>query len=209
MSLDQQPMACPDWSQLVGQREAQLDDPPGWRKAMDHLDSCRHCRPRALAAEPTLLFRRLPTVSSTRGGHVAVDVEAMKRAVATLRRTGPLQRVTQDRGSQTLHRRLPAVAAGLLFVVLLGLTPGVGERETGTAAGTLSAEMQGAATVTETGVVTGFQTLSQAAGFTQELQPSTLTGSLIEDLELPNSRIYQMPGKEMALTMVVSPSLDV
>ena len=50
-------MSCPDWRSLSERRD---DEPEAWGKALAHLDGCDGCHDDALAAEPTLLFRRLP-----------------------------------------------------------------------------------------------------------------------------------------------------
>ncbi len=213
MNLDhQQRMNCPDWPRLValreGCRDGRSDDPPGWRSALNHLDSCRHCRPQALAADPTLLFRRLPGAAQ-----VAVDIEAMKRAVATLRRTGPLHNAGGVEGSRSLQRRLSAVAAGLLFVALLGLAPGVGGRRAAVDEQRAAVDEQRAAQQSEVpaeeAAALSVGSLYQAAGFGEELQPFALSESAIEDVDLPNSRVYQISGKEMTIVTVVNASLDV
>ena len=61
-------MSCPDWKRLVRERQAlshpfarETGDSLDWREALGHLDSgCPACRKAALAADPLLVFRRLP-----------------------------------------------------------------------------------------------------------------------------------------------------
>ena len=54
-------MSCPDWQRLTALRERDPDaEPPGWREALAHLDGCPACAAAALAADPLLVFRRLP-----------------------------------------------------------------------------------------------------------------------------------------------------
>ncbi len=100
-------MSCPDWRALC-RREAGSGDSPEWCSALRHLDQCPSCQAAAPACDPTLLFRRLPVPEV---GHD--DVEAMKRAVASMRR-----------GETIEHRRGPRVRSGLraaaLAVVALG-----------------------------------------------------------------------------------------
>lgn len=74
-------MTCPDWTLLLARRDEGGADPDGWAEAVDHMDRCAPCRRTALAADPTLVFRRLPRVETT-----AADVESMRNAVASLRR---------------------------------------------------------------------------------------------------------------------------
>jgi hypothetical protein len=71
---------CPDWSRRVAERDAGREG-EGWREALAHLDGCPDCRHRALAADPTLVFRALPRPELA-GGEVA----AMRQSVAALRR---------------------------------------------------------------------------------------------------------------------------
>ena len=71
-------MTCPDWTLLADRRDL---EPEAWDEATVHFDDCSHCRDEALAVEPTLMFRNLPAPKVERG-----DIEAMKQAVATLRR---------------------------------------------------------------------------------------------------------------------------
>lgn len=112
-------MTCPDWQTLcylrqtrdrrqAGPRQADAGDVPGWQAALRHLDDCPSCQREALAADPTLLFRRLPVLSAD-----ADETEAMKRAVASMRR------------GETIEHRAPAsrrmlLRAAALAVVLLG-----------------------------------------------------------------------------------------
>jgi hypothetical protein len=115
-------MSCPDWGSLAARRAASPVDPPGWDQALEHLDGCAHCRPQALSADPTLLFRRLPAPALA-----ADEVAAMRLRVATLRRAGELRGSTRDgrpRVWQPSWRRL-AVAASLAAAVLVvdGVAP--------------------------------------------------------------------------------------
>ncbi len=105
-------MSCPDWQDLVRQRDEQQDDGPEWHAALGHLDDCPACQKAAPAAEPTLLFRRLPAPEA--GRH---EIEAMKQAVAGMRRGQTL-----EHGGVHRARRLPVswARAAALAAVLLG-----------------------------------------------------------------------------------------
>lgn len=102
-------MSCPDWHALRDRRDA--GEEPAWDEALAHLDGCRHCRDDALDAEPTLLFHALPAPELDAGG-----IEAMKRAVAGMRRIEPIERRGDaGRRPRTRHAWLRAAAlAGLL-----------------------------------------------------------------------------------------------
>ena len=101
-------MSCPDWRALVRRHEEAPGDSPEWRSALHHLDDCPACQSAAPAADPMLLFRRLPAPEASRD-----EIETMKQAVASMRR-----------GQTVEHRRrrLPSswARAAALAAVLLG-----------------------------------------------------------------------------------------
>ncbi len=126
-------MTCPDWDRLSPRRD---NDPEAWERALEHSEICDRCGDRALAEEPSLLFRQLPapTVSTD-------EIAAMKQAVAVLRRSSE-----QHPGRDTTRRRLwptsavlrstalrAAALAALLIsaAALQGTGPGIGIAETG------------------------------------------------------------------------------
>ncbi|HET9212353.1 MAG TPA: hypothetical protein VFR03_18250 [Thermoanaerobaculia bacterium] len=77
-------MSCPDWTHLAALREGAEAEPAGWTEAMAHFDACPRCRREAVAADPLLVFRRLPAVEMSAGGERA-EAEAMRQAVAAMR----------------------------------------------------------------------------------------------------------------------------
>ncbi|MFL6237732.1 MAG: hypothetical protein ACJ76N_31740 [Thermoanaerobaculia bacterium] len=77
-------MSCPDWQGLVAAREGAEAEPAGWAEAMAHLDACPRCRREALAADPLLVFRRLPVLEMPEGDERA-EAESMRQAVAAMR----------------------------------------------------------------------------------------------------------------------------
>jgi hypothetical protein len=78
-------VSCPDWTTLAASR----DD--GWEAAVEHFDGCTLCRREALAADPLLVFRRLPVAELTPGEEQA-EVEAVRQAVAAMRTAERLER---------------------------------------------------------------------------------------------------------------------
>ena len=74
-------MSCPDWTRLVALREGADAEPAGWAEAMAHLDACPRCRREAVAADPLLVFRRLPAVEHDE----RAEAESMCQAVAAMR----------------------------------------------------------------------------------------------------------------------------
>ena len=78
-------MSCPDWTALAVRR----DD--GWEAAVEHFDGCTLCRREALAADPLLVFRRLPAAELTPGEEQA-EIDAVRQAVAAMRTAERLER---------------------------------------------------------------------------------------------------------------------
>jgi len=115
-------VTCPDWKLLVAERDAGGDDPPGWSTAVAHMDECDGCRRTALAADPTLVFRRLPAVDVDRA-----EVDSMRRAVANLRQASRvMSEAADDAAPRRRRRRLAdrlrhAAAAAVLAAAGLGL----------------------------------------------------------------------------------------
>ncbi len=122
-------MSCPDWQAVCRRHDAAPDDASKrrvadealewrvadealeWQSALSHLDGCPACQSAAPAFDPTLLFRRLPALEADRD-----DVEAMKLAVAGMRRGQTIER----RGSVARPwLRAAAVAAVLLGSLML------------------------------------------------------------------------------------------
>lgn len=105
-------MSCPDWKLLMADR-AGGDDPPGWNAALAHMDECDGCRRTALAADPSLVFRRLPAFTAD-----AAEVDAMRRGVANLRHASRVVGEGQDavpRRRRFFADRLRHLAAALVL----------------------------------------------------------------------------------------------
>ena len=77
-------MSCPNWNALVILRERDGADPEGWTEALEHFDACRDCRDEALAADPVLVFRRMPALDLPAAAE-ASEVDSMRQAVAAMR----------------------------------------------------------------------------------------------------------------------------
>jgi hypothetical protein len=77
-------MGCPDWSALTARRHNAADEPAEWTAAVEHFDGCTLCRRDAVAADPLLVFRRLPVVEMT-PAEESSEVAAMRQAVAAMR----------------------------------------------------------------------------------------------------------------------------
>ena len=76
-------MSCPDWQRLATLREQDPGaDPEGWQEALAHLADCSACAAAALAADPLLVFRRLPrpAVREEEVAEIGAEVLALVRA---------------------------------------------------------------------------------------------------------------------------------
>jgi hypothetical protein len=115
-------VSCPDWGRLAALRDRDpAAEPAGWREAVEHSDACPPCRRRALAADPTLLFRRLPVHELTAAEERA-EVEATRRAVAAMRTAGRMARGAGE-AEAGIHWRRWAAAAVLAVAALSARGP--------------------------------------------------------------------------------------
>jgi hypothetical protein len=130
---------CPDWTGLVALRERAADaadtaEPAGWAAAVAHLDACPRCRREAMAADPLLVFRRLPVTEMPEAAEQA-EAESMRQAVAAMRTAKRLE----SRRSFAGWRRWAAAAVLTVASLAMGdrapveLNPAVAESEAVTA----------------------------------------------------------------------------
>lgn len=196
-------MSCPDWSTLTthrrGDERSSAAAPDGWHEAMDHLEGCADCRDRAVAADPTLLFRRLPSVVAS-----ADEIADMRAGVAALRRAG---RVTESPASRRPAARAlaagsftwwgRAAAAAILATGLLSLQPGLEERASdGLASGALPLTAERFPFDPEAQGMAALAWLDEGA-------------STVDDIENPTASVYHFDDEEVAVVMVVDAGLDV
>jgi len=175
----------PDWKLLVAARDAGGDDPTGWGAALAHMDGCDDCRQRALAADPSLVFRHLPAVATG-----ADEVASMRRAVASLRRasrtlgsggSAPPRTLVAEGGEQ--GRRL--AAALVLAAAGFGVWFAAGQGE---------------------------EPPTFAAPATLAATPAVAAAGLpvFEELSRPHEPdVYQMGGDDLTVVMVVDETLDI
>lgn len=120
-------MSCPDWRALAVHRDDPRGvEPEGWTEALAHFDSsCSLCRCQALAADPTLVFRRMPVVTPT-PVEEADEVAAVRQAVAAMRTASRLDRSrpVSGFGSKRGWKRWAAAAVLALASLSLGQDPG-------------------------------------------------------------------------------------
>jgi hypothetical protein len=190
-------VSCPDWRDLVAARDAAPGiDPPGWAAARSHAAQCERCRTQALAADPLLLFARLPERAVS-----AVEIADMQASVAALVRAS---RVAQHPATPLMPSALSSSPADAR-----------GERSLGNAApGLLSATRVAAALgICSLLALSGVpRSPSRAPGSLAEsasVPGASAPGSAVEELDRPGARIYELPQSDMSVVMIVDASLDV
>jgi len=179
-------LSCPDWNGLValrGREGRQTVDPDGWTEALDHLESCSRCRTEALEADPLLVFRRLPAPEMT-AAEESAEVDAMRQAVTAMRTARRLESRRHFAG----WRRWAAAAVLALSSLALGHDQAPMEDSMARMVRTPAPEAVAAAD-------------PQAAP-----EPGA---PILEDLNRPNARVYQVQRKNLALVWVVDKGFDV
>ena len=160
-------------------------EPVEHRRAAEHLRECPECRRRAVAADPAVLFLDLPSLEVT-----AADVEAVRSAVGAMRRA----RVLENETSRPVGRWWRHVAAAALLAALL-LVPG----------DTPVDQEAGDGPIALVAGVGELETLIDEGGF---LASATEPSSIIENLNRPQARIYQLTEDDLSLVMIVDETLD-
>ena len=189
-------MTCPDWRALVAARDAEpAADLPAWAAARHHAAQCSLCRGEALVADPLLLFSRLPKPAAAAA---ADEIAAMQAAVASLVRASRVaQRDPLPRGrngavaASSRTRTVTRFAAALGVCSLLALSGAPRPRPP-----VLAALASGS----------GLAGLGQLGTSAEDAAP---LGSVVEELDRPGARIYELPQSDMAVVMIVDASLDV
>lgn len=174
-------IACRECRAIVAERAADpAVDPARWPEARTHLAACRACREAALAADPTVLFQFLPPVEIEHS-----EIADMGRAVATLVRASEIERRAPRRAAWTGRA---AAAAAIATLALLAGAPG----------------QRPVATASRTAGLAPVDARETADAITAELASQPL----VEDLDRPQARVYELPAEGLAVVMIVDSSLD-
>jgi hypothetical protein len=185
-------MSCPDWKSIAAARSTDpLVDPPGFAAARAHLAVCESCRRGALAADPLLLFSRLPGAAATDAVVPGTDA-AMAASVLAMVRASRVAAHASDPAAPRPARsaRLSAAAAAILFATLLAL-PGSSPRTRSAAA-------------PETATGPDSRAIERWIEATESSPPP-----VIEEIDRPDARVYDLSYAELAVVMIVDSSLDV
>lgn len=173
-------MSCPDWTALAAHRQERWGvEPDGWQTALEHFDSCPACRREALAADPTLLFRKLPEIAGTPADEEA-EVQSMRQAVAAMRSAS---RIEASQRSFAGWRRWAAAAVLAVAALSLGRA--------------------GGPTLDRTEVVAMSSAPELAGQSVSGPKPP-----LHEGLDLPDARVYQVDDEEFRVLMVYDESFE-
>ena len=209
-------MSCPDWNRLVALRDgaprfaegsegAEID----WLSAVEHLDSCPSCERAALAADPTLVFRRLGPLDLSPAEESA-EIESVRRAVAAMRTGRRLERASHAASSGRHWRRYAAAAVLAAAALSLGVEPHPGGAALGsTALG--SAALSGLAR-RPTPAIGALGAILPAAAVTPAAAAYPTYGEAdgaMEGLNRPKARVYQLHGRHLQVVMIVDEKLDV
>ena len=202
-------MNCPDWTSLAAHRHGGDSEPEGWSEALAHFDGCQLCRKQALKADPTLVFRRLPPVSSAAmtAAQEQAEVESVRQAVAAMRAASRLDPREARRSTSSNWKRWAAAAALALAALTL---PSHESRESRDAR-----EAGETAAIFREGRMTEMAEMAELSSETPELVADAPAGrqvdlnwSVIEGVSSPGARVYEMIGGEMPVVMVVNEDID-
>jgi hypothetical protein len=190
--------SCPDWTSLVAlkeraERAEETAEPAAWAAALAHLDACPRCRRQAVAADPLLVFRRLPGVELTAAGEDA-EAESMIQAVAAMRTAERLESRHRFAG----WRRWAAAAVLALVSLSVGRdrSPRLAPAPELLPAFSLPATAVPAANdAINTGPVNN--------------GPANNGAATLERLDDSDARVYQLNGKDLSVFMIVDKKLDV
>jgi hypothetical protein len=177
-------MSCPDWRRLValGDAAAGVEEPPEWHSAVEHLRHCSACRPEALAADPSLVFVEA-------AGWQASEAE-VEELIGGVRAVNRLK--VRDRAASTTARRWPGLAAAALLAVGLALMGGSSALERG------SGERPARST----------SALFPAQQEVSSLRVGSGLTPVVEELDRPDARVYQLRQEDLAIVMIVDETFD-
>jgi hypothetical protein len=192
-------VSCPDWIVLTAHRRGRDgSEPAGWGEALAHLDGCNLCRRQALAADPTLVFRRLAAVPAAAMTPVEERSEAdgVRAAVAAMRAASRLDSLEARPRTSSGWRRWSTGALAAILALAAVVVPSKPPKVVSNAAD--------AAIFREGRVEVGV--LDEPVPAAQQVD---LEEPVVEGVNLPDARVYHMSGDGLSVVMVVDESLDI
>jgi len=178
-------VSCPDWSRLAAARTEEGAEPESWAEAVAHFDACSLCRKEALKADPLLVFRRMPAADLT-AAEERLEVESMQQAVAAMRTARRLEARSEARGRFAGWRRW--AAAAVLAVVSLSVGRSIEPNKSPRLA---------EATQTQPASVAPASAASTV---------SAPSAQLLDGINRPEARVYQLDSDDMSTVMVIDES---
>ena len=179
-------MSCPSWNELAAHRsDPRLQDgePAGWREALEHFDrGCPDCRRAALAADPTLVFRRLPRMEMS-DAQEAAEVDAVVQAMAALRTASRIEAsARRTHAGEWKWKRW--TAAAILIGASLSIPADNGWRRLEQSNPAFPLAVQGL------------------------VMPSALAAELptLDEVNLPDARVHHLNGNSVTVAMVYDAS---
>lgn len=170
-------MSCPSWKALSAGQDGSRESAE-WSEALEHFDgNCPDCRRAALAADPTLVFRRLPRLEMS-AAQEAAEVDAVLHAVTAMRTASRIE--ASERQSHAGGWKRWAAAA-----ILVGASLSIpADKRLERREPVLPLAVQGM--VVPTALGTELPTL--------------------DEINLPDARVYHMNGSNIAVAMVYDDS---
>jgi len=182
---------CAEWPRLealVAARLERHDDAEALLSAaaLSHFEECGECRRNALALDPTLAL--LPLVEREAAAATAADddVEAMLQAVETLRR------------SPAGRRRSTAVSIGWRTAAAIAL-----------AVGALYQLPARGPRIVRPSADAVLESLASRPVDNEVVRAEFSGQPVLEDLDRPDARVYQLGGDDVSVVMIVDETLDV
>lgn len=197
-------MSCPDWIGLTEHRRDDRDasEPAGWSEALTHLDGCNLCRRQALAADPTLVFRRMAAVpaATMTPAEEQSEADAVRTAVAAMRAASRLDSLEARPRTSSVWRRWSTGALAAVLALAVVVVPSKPEKVGSNAADMADFSYEGRGEQIEAGL------LDEPVPAAQQVD---LGETVVEGVNLPDARVYHMSGEGMSVVMVFDESLDI
>jgi hypothetical protein len=189
-------VSCPDWIGLTAHRhERDGSEPAGWSEAMAHLDGCNLCRRQALAADPTLVFRRMAAVpaAAMTPAEERSEADAVRAAVTAMRAASRLDSLEARPRTSSGWKRWSTGALAAVLALAAVIVPSRPAK--------VASE---APLVRQARVETGL--LDEPVPAAQQVD---LEEPVVEGVNLPDARVYHMSGDGLSVVMVFDESLDI
>lgn len=173
-------MSCPDWKSLAAERDRRPEEPASWPLALTHFDSCTDCRREALAADPTLVFRRLKAgADEMTPAQERSEADAVRLAVSAMRTASRLE--TPSRSFSGWRRWSSAAVLALAALSARGPVP----------------------------VDHPIAPIALAEPLPAAQRQAAADAPTVEGMDRPGARVYSWDDKDYSVHLIVDPNADV